>query len=294
MGGTREQVVDALSQAFVDGQALRTYRHAPNTGSRKSWAAGDATSRAVRLALVTLAGEMGYPSALTAKTWGFYDVSFCGQPFRLQRAYDAYVMENVLFKISFPAEFHAQTAVQCALALHPHVAHRIDQIERITLRTHESAIRIIDKRGPLHNPADRDHCLQYIVAVGLLKGRLTAADYEDEAAADPRLDMLREKMQVSEDKGYSRDYLDPAKRSIANAVQVHFKGGSATEEVAVEYPVGHRRRREEGIPLLLEKFRRNLARQFPANRQQEILDVSLDPARLESMPVHQYVDLYVP
>jgi 2-methylcitrate dehydratase len=294
MGGTREQVVDALSQAFVDGQALRTYRHAPNTGSRKSWAAGDATSRAVRLGLLTLAGEMGYPSALTAKTWGFYDVSFRGEPFRFQRPYDAYVMENVLFKISFPAEFHAQTAVECALALHPHVAHRLDQIARITLRTHESAMRIIDKRGPLHNPADRDHCLQYMVAVGLLKGRLTAADYEYEAAADPRIDVLREKMQVSEDQAYSRDYLDPAKRSIANAVRVHFKDGSATEEVAVEYPVGHRRRREEGIPLLLEKFRRNLARRFPASRQHTILDVSLDPARLEAMPVSAYVDLYVP
>ena len=294
MGGTREQVVDALSQAFVDGQPLRTYRHAPNTGSRKSWAAGDATSRGVRLALLTLAGEMGYPSALTAKTWGFYDVSFRGQPFRFQRAYDAYVMEHVLFKISFPAEFHAQTAVECALALHPHVAHRIDQIARITLRTHESAIRIIDKRGPLHNPADRDHCLQYMVAVALLKGRLTAADYADEAASDPRIDALREKMQVSEDKGYSRDYHDPAKCSIANAVQVHFKDGSATEEVAVEYPVGHRRRREEGIPLLLEKFRRNLARRFPASRQQAIFDASLDTARLAAMPVQDYVDLYVP
>jgi 2-methylcitrate dehydratase len=294
MGGTREQVADALSQAFVDGQALRTYRHAPNTGSRKSWAAGDATSRGVRLALLTLAGEMGYPSALTANTWGFYDASFRGQPFRFQRPYDSYVMEHVLFKISFPAEFHAQTAVECALALHPHVAHRIDRIARITLRTHESAIRIIDKRGPLHNPADRDHCLQYMVAVALMKGRLTAADYEDEAAADPRIDGLRGKMQVSEDEGYSRDYHDPAKRSIANAVQVHFEDGSATEEITVEYPVGHRRRREEGIPLLLEKFRRNLARRFPASRQQAILDASLDAAGLAAMPVHEYVDLYVP
>jgi 2-methylcitrate dehydratase len=272
---------------------LRTYRHAPNTGSRKSWAAGDATSRAVRLALMAAKGEMGYPSVLSAKTWGFYDVLFQGKPFVLQRPFGSYVMENILFKISFPAEFHAQTAVECAMALHPHVRDRIGQVRRITIRTHESAMRIIDKKGPLSNPADRDHCIQYMVAVPLLYGRLTAADYEDEIATDPRIDALRDKMTCVEDKQFSRDYLDPAKRSIANAITVEFDDGTRLDEVVVEYPVGHRRRRAQGIPLLVEKFRTNLARRFPAKQQRAIADVALDAGRLDATPVHEFVDLFV-
>src|SRR5712664_1512649 len=255
LGCTYEQVVNALSQAWVDGQALRTYRHAPNTGSRKSWAAGDAASRAVRLALISRTGEMGYPSALTARTWGFYDVLFKGKPFKFQRPFGSYVMENVLFKISFPAEFHAQTAVEAAIQLHPLVKNRIDEIKRIRIRTHEAAIRIIDKRGPLANPADRDHCIQYMVAVPLIFGRLTAADYEDEVAADPRIDRLRDKMTTVEDKRFTRDYHDPKKRSIANALTVEFKDGSKLKEVVVEYPIGHKRRRQEGMPMLVEKFK---------------------------------------
>jgi 2-methylcitrate dehydratase len=293
LGGTHEQIINAVSNAWVDGQSLRTYRHAPNTGSRKSWAAGDATSRAVRLALIALTGEMGYPSVLTAKTWGFYDVLFRGQPFKSQRRYSSYVMENILFKISFPAEFHAQTAVECAIKLHPLVKNRLEDIEQITLTTHESAIRIIDKTGPLYNPADRDHCLQYMVAIGLIFGNLTAADYEDEVAQDPRIDALRAKMATVEDARYSKDYLDPDKRSIANAIQIRFKDGSSTEKIEVEYPVGHRRRRAEGLPLLEQKFNTNLARCFAGERQKAILDVSLDQKQLESMPVSQYVALYV-
>jgi 2-methylcitrate dehydratase len=293
LGLSRDEIINAVSLAWVDGQSLRTYRHAPNTGSRKSWAAGDATSRAVRLALIAKTGEMGYPSVLSAKTWGFYDVLFKGQPFRFQRPYGSYVMEHVLFKISFPAEFHAQTAVECAMQLHPLVRDRVADIERITIRTHESAIRIIDKKGPLDNPADRDHCIQYMVAVPLLFGRLTAADYEDGVAADPRIDALRERMACVEDKGFSRDYLDPAKRSIANAITVEFKDGSRTPEIVVEYPIGHRRRREEGMPILVEKFRTNLARRFPAKQQAAILDVALDAKRLSATPVHEFVDLMV-
>ena len=293
LGLSHDEIVAALSLAFVDGQSLRTYRHAPNTGSRKSWAAGDATSRGVRLALIAKTGEMGYPSVLTAKTWGFYDVLFKGRPFRFQRPYGSYVMENVLFKISFPAEFHAQTAVEAAMQLHPLVRDRLFQIRRITIRTHESAIRIIDKTGPLANPADRDHCIQYMVAVPLISGHLTAADYEDNVAADPRIDALREKMACVEDPQFTRDYLDPDKRSIANAVTVEFDDGTRTPEVVVEYPIGHRRRREEGIPLLVEKFRINLARRFAAKQQQAILDVALDPARLAAMAVHDFVDLLV-
>jgi len=293
LGLSREEVVNAVSLAWVDGQSLRTYRHAPNTGSRKSWAAGDATSRAVRLALIARTGEMGYPSALTAKTWGFYDVLFKGQPFRFQRPYGSYVMEHVLFKISFPAEFHAQTAVECAMQLHPQVADRIADIDRITIRTHESAIRIIDKKGPLDNPADRDHCIQYMVAVPLLFGRLTAADYEDDIAADPRVDRLRDKMTCVEDPQFTRDYLDPAKRSIANGITIHFRDGTRTSEVVVEYPIGHRRRRAEGMPVLVEKFKTNLARRFPPKQQQAILDVALDTKRLGAMPVHEFVDLMV-
>jgi len=293
LGLSDDQIVDALSLAWVDGQSLRTYRHAPNTGSRKSWAAGDATSRAVRLALMVAKAEMGYPSALSAKTWGFYDVLFKGKPFTLPRPYGSYVMENILFKISFPAEFHAQTAVECAMALHPRVRDRIGHIRRITIRTHESALRIIDKKGPLSNPADRDHCIQYMVAVPLLYGRLTAADYEDEVAADPRIDALRDKMICVEDRQFSRDYLDPAKRSIANALTVEFDDGTKLDEVVVEYPVGHRRRRAEGMPLLVDKFRTNLARRFPPDRQRAIADVALDAGRLDPMPVHEFVNLFV-
>ncbi|WP_028227089.1 bifunctional 2-methylcitrate dehydratase/aconitate hydratase [Paraburkholderia ferrariae] len=296
LGLTRDELVNAVSLAMVDGQALRTYRHAPNTGSRKSWAAGDATSRAVRLALIAKTGEMGYPSALSAKTWGFYDVSFKGQPFRFQRPYGTYVMENVLFKISFPAEFHAQTAAEAAMTLHGLLAQQgktAEDIRRVTLRTHEAALRIIDKTGPLANPADRDHCIQYMVAVPLLFGRLTAADYEDDVARDPRIDALRAKTVCVEDPQFTKDYHDPGKRSIANALRVEFNDGTTLGEVVVEYPIGHRRRRDEGIPLLVEKFRTNLARRFPAKQQQAILDVSLDAARLHALPVNEYVDLYV-
>jgi 2-methylcitrate dehydratase len=293
LGCTYDQVVNAVSQAWVDGQSLRTYRHAPNTGSRKSWAAGDATSRAVRLALISRTGEMGYPSVLTAKTWGFYDVLFKGKPFKFQRKFGSYVMENVLFKISFPAEFHSQTAVECAMELHPLVKNRVQDIKRIRIRTHEAAIRIIDKKGPLSNPADRDHCIQYMVAVPLLFGRLTAADYEDGIAQDPRIDALRAKIVCVEDKRFTRDYHDPKKRSIANALTVEFKDGTKLKEVVCEYPIGHKRRRREGMPVLVQKFRTNLARRFAPARQQAILDACLDGTRLEAMPVRDFVDLMV-
>jgi len=293
LGLSREAIVNAVSHAWVDGHSLRTYRHAPNTGSRKSWAAGDATSRAVRLALIAKTGEMGYPSVLTAKTWGFYDVLFRGKPFRFPRRYGSYVMENVLFKISFPAEFHAQTAVEAAVELHPEVKDRLADIKKIEIVTHESAIRIIDKKGPLHNPADRDHCIQYMVAVGLVKGNLTAADYEDDVARDPRIDALRAKMVCIESKAYSRDYLDPKKRSIANQLQIFFRDGTKTRKVAVEYPLGHRRRRNEGIPLLEEKFRRNLDRRFPKERRESILELCRDQKRLEATPAKEFVDLFV-
>lgn len=291
MGGTREQVVNAVSQAFVDGQSLRTYRHFPNAGSRKSWAAGDATGRAVRLALMTMKGEMGIPTVLTAADWGFYDVLFGGKPFSLPRPYGTYVMENILFKVSFPAEYHAQTAVECAMKLHPEVRDRLDDVERIYVRTQDSALRIIDKQGPLTNPADRDHCLQYMIAVPLIHGRLTAADYEDDAAADPRIDALRAKMICSEDPRFSQDYLEPAKRSIANAVQVFFRDGSSTEDVVVEFPVGHRRRRAEGIPLLEEKFRHNLNRRFAGEQQDTILELVFDHDRLSQTPVVDFMGL---
>jgi len=296
IGLAREEIVNALSLAWVDGQSLRTYRHAPNTGSRKSWAAGDATSRAVRLALIARTGEMGYPSVLTAKRWGFYDVAFRGKPFVMQRPYGSYVMENVLFKISFPAEFHAQTAVEAALAVRGKLAalgKTADDIAEIGIRTQRACIEIIAKSGPLHNPADRDHCIQYMVAVPLLFGRLTAADYEDGVAADPRIDRLRAKMTCVEDAAFTRDYHDPTKRSIANALTVRLTDGATLDEVVVEYPIGHRRRRAEGLPLLEAKFRTNLARRFPQNQQARILDVSLDQAALERMPVNEYVDLYV-
>ncbi len=293
LGCTYDQVVNAVSQAWVDGQSLRTYRHAPNTGSRKSWAAGDATARAVRLALISKTGEMGYPSVLTAKGWGFYDVLFKGKPFKFQRAFGSYVMENVLFKISFPAEFHSQTAVECAMQLHPLVKDRIKDIKKITTRTHEAAMRIIDKKGPLDNPADRDHCIQYMVAVPLLFGRLTAGDYEDAVAKDPRIDALRAKIVCREDKRFTRDYHDPKKRSIANALTIEFKDGTKLKEVVCEYPIGHKRRRKEGMPVLVEKFRTNLARRFPPAQQKAILELCLDAPRLEATPVNEFVDLMV-
>ena len=296
LGLTYDETINAVSLAWVDGQSLRTYRHAPNTGSRKSWAAGDATSRAVRLALIAKTGEMGYPSVLSAKGWGFYDVLFKGKPFEFQRPYGSYVMENVLFKISFPAEFHSQTAVECAMTLHAKLAkdgRSTDDIKKITIRTHEACIRIIDKKGPLNNPADRDHCIQYMVAVPLLFGRLTAEDYEDSVANDPRIDTLRDKIVCVEDEGFTKDYHDPAKRSIANALTVEFKDGTKLKEVVCEYPIGHKRRRKEGIPVLEDKFHTNLARRFPAKQQQAILDVSLNQRKLEAMPVHEYVDLYM-
>ena len=294
LGLDRAQALAALSQVFVDGQSLRTYRHAPNTGSRKSWAAGDACSRAVRLALIAQAGEMGYPGALTAPAWGFYDVSFQGRPFRFERNYGSYVIENVLFKISYPAEFHAQSAVEAAMTLHQRLralGRGIDDIEKIVIRTQAACMRIIDKHGPLDNPADRDHCIQYMVAVPLLFGRLTAADYEDDVAADPRIDALRARIRCVEEPQFTADYHDPGKRSIANGLTVHFRDGSALDEVLVEYPIGHPRRRDEGLPLLEEKFRRNLARRFDAQRQQRILEVALDQARLEAMPVRDFMDL---
>ncbi|TLX53712.1 2-methylcitrate dehydratase [Stutzerimonas nosocomialis] len=306
MGASREQLLSALSHAIVDGQALRTYRHAPNAGSRKSWAAGDATSRAVRLADIALRGEMGIPGALSAPQWGFYDVLFSHtnkdlatkpaalRQFRLPQPYGSYVMEHVLFKISFPAEFHAQTAAEAAVILHPQVRERLDRIERIVITTHESAIRIISKVGPLANAADRDHCLQYMVAVPLLYGDLTAEHYEDAFHAEhPLIDQLRDKMEVVEDERYSREYLEPDKRSIANAIQVFFDDGTCTEQVAVEYPIGHRRRRAEGIPLLERKFASNLATRFPAQRCERIISLCRDQAALEATPVHRFVDLFV-
>lgn len=296
LGLDREQLLSAVSHAWVDGQSLRTYRHAPNTGSRKSWAAGDATSRAVRLALLAQKGEMGYPTVLTAKTWGFYDVLFDGKPFKFQRDYGSYVMENVLFKISFPAEFHSQTAVEAAMTLHNALAKAgktADDIEKVTIRTHEACIRIIDKHGPLNNPADRDHCIQYMVAVPLIFGRLTASDYEDNIAADTRIDALRARIHCEEDTAFTKDYHNPEKRSIANALTITLKDGTVLDEVVVEYPVGHARRREEGIPLLLEKFRINLARQFPQAQQKRILNSARDRKTLELLSVSEFMDLFV-
>ncbi len=296
LGLSKEEIVNAVSQAMVDGQALRTYRHAPNTGSRKSWAAGDATSRAVRLALISRTGEMGYPSVLSAKTWGFYDVLFKGKEFRFQRPYGSYVMENVLFKISFPAEFHSQTAVEAAMQIHDELRRlgkRPEDIGKIAIRTHEACIRIIDKKGPLNNPADRDHCIQYMVAVPIIFGRLTAADYEDSVAADPRIDALRDRIFCFEDKQFSEDYHDPDKRSIANALTVEFEDGSKLKEIVVEYPIGHKRRRKEGMPVLVAKFKTNLARRFPAKQQQAILDLCMDGNRLAATPVNEFVDMFV-
>jgi len=296
LGLDREASLNALSLAWVDGHSLRTYRHTPNTGSRKSWAAGDATSRAVQLALMARRGEMGYPTALTAPTWGFYDVHFGGQPFRLPRPYGSYVMENVLFKISWPAEFHGQTAVECAMEIHRRLAEMgrdASDIAHITLRTQQACLRIIDKQGPLRNPADRDHCVQYMVAVPILFGRLTAEDYEDEVAADTRIDDLRERITCVEDPQFTADYLDPDKRSIANALRVELSDGTVIPEIVSEYPIGHRRRRSEGLPLLEAKFLRNLGRRFSTEQQERILEASSNVERLQAMPVHEYVDLYV-
>ena len=292
LGCSHDEIVNAISNAWIDGQSLRAYRHAPQAGSRKSWAAGDATSRGVRLALMAHKGEMGYPAALSAKTWGFYDVLFKGRPFVLKQAYASYVMENVLFKISFPAEFHAQTAVECAVTLHPDVKDRLNDIKKVVITTHESAIRIIDKKGPLNNPADRDHCIQYMCAIGLIKGNLTAADYEEDVARDPRVDALRDKMECVEKKEWTRDYLDPKKRSIANAIQVFFKDGGKTANVAVEYPLGHRRRRRDGIPLLEAKFKTNLARRFADKQRAAIYALCKDQKKLEATPVNEFVDLF--
>jgi len=306
LGGTRDQIIDALSQAWVDGQSLRTYRHAPNAGSRKSWAAGDATSRAVRLAMMTMKGEMGIPGVLTAPQWGFYDVLFSHtnkdlvlkpedqRAFSFTQPYESYVMENILFKISFPAEFHSQTACECAVKLHPEVKDRLDEIEKIVITTHESAIRIISKVGPLANPADRDHCLQYMTAVPLAFGDLVAEHYEDDFhKAHPIIDELREKMEIVEDERYTREYLEPDKRSIANAVQVFFKDGTSTDNVAVEYPIGHRRRRAEGIPVLENKFLNNLRTRYPEWKCQQIMELTLDQKRLEETPVNEFMELLV-
>ena len=292
-GLSKEQTINALSQAFVDGQSLRTYRHAPNAGPRKSWAAGDATSRALQLVLLTLKGQIGYPSAITAPTWGFQDVLFKGKDLSLPQEFGSYVMENVLFKVSFPAEFHAQTAVEAAVTLHSEVKSRVSNIKKIVITTHESAIRIISKEGQLNNPADRDHCIQYMTAVGLLKGNLVAEDYEDDVASDPRIDVLRRKMVIEEDKRYSQEYLEADKRSIANAVQIFFEDGTSTEKIEVEYPLGHRRRREEGIPLLIEKFKSNLHTQFSQSRSEVILNLCLDESKLESTTVSDFMKLMV-
>ena len=293
LGLDKDQTIDALSQAWVDGQSLRTYRHAPNAGPRKSWAAGDATSRALQLVLLTQKGQIGYPSVLTAPTWGFYDVQFKGNSFSLPREFDSYVMENVLFKISFPAEFHAQTAVEAAVTLHPEIKDKLEDIERIQISTHESAIRIISKEGALNNPADRDHCLQYMTAIGLLKGDLVAEDYEDDVASDPRVDQLREKMVIEEDERYTKEYLESDKRSIANAIQIFFQDGSSTDKIEVEYPIGHRRRREQGIPLLVEKFERNLATQFSNERCHAIQSLCSNQEDLESTSVIDFMELFV-
>jgi len=293
LGGDREKVLNAVSNAWIDGGALRTYRHAPNTGSRKSWAAGDATSRAVRLALIAMTGEMGYPSALSAKTWGFYDVLFKGNEFRFQRGYGSYVMENVLFKISYPAEFHSQTAVEAGMTLHPIVKDRIDDIEKIVIETQEAGVRIIDKTGPLDNPADRDHCIQYMVAVPLIFGRLTAADYEDDVARDPRIDALREKMEVRENEQFTRDYFDAEKRYIGNAVQVFFKDGTSTDRIEVHFPIGHRERREEGIPVLMQKFVDSVSPKLKAEQWAALNALSTDRDKLAETTVDDFMALLV-
>ena len=293
LGGDREAVINAVSHAWIDGCSLRTYRHAPNTGSRKSWAAGDATSRGVRLALIAMTGEMGYPSALSAKTWGYYDVLFKGNEFRFPQGYGSYVMENILFKISYPAEFHAQTAVEAAMALHDDVKDRLDDIEKIVIETQEPGVRIIDKTGALDNPADRDHCIQYMVAVPMIFGRLTAADYEDDVASDPRIDTLRDKMEVTENEGYTKDYFDPDKRYIGNAIQVFFTDGSSTDRVAVDYPIGHRERRDEGIPVLIRKFETSVSSKLQQGQWQALQEVCADRDKLSAMAVDDFMALLI-
>ena len=296
MGLSKDEILNAVSLAWVDGQSLRTYRHSPNTGSRKSWAAGDATSRAVRLALIAKTGEMGYPSVLSAKTWGFYDVLFKGNAFKFQRPYGSYVMENVLFKISFPAEFHSQTAVEAGMTIHQELkklGKTEKDIKKITIRTHEACIRIIDKKGPLNNPADRDHCVQYMVAMPIIFGRLTASDYEDNIAADPRIDTLRDKIVCVEDPKFTKDYHDPDKRSIANALTVEFTDGKKLKEIVVEYPIGHKRRRKEGMPVLMAKFKTNLARVFAEKQRGAIWDLCTDAKKLDATPVNEFVDMMV-
>jgi 2-methylcitrate dehydratase len=293
LGGDRDKVINAVSNAWIDGGALRTYRHAPNTGSRKSWAAGDATSRAVRLAFIAMTGEMGYPSALTAPTWGYYDVLFKGRPFSLPQPFDSYVMENILFKISYPAEFHAQTAVEAGMALHEEVAARLDDIDKVVIETQEPGVRIIDKTGPLDNPADRDHCIQYMAAVPMIFGRLTAADYEDDIAADPRIDALREKMQVTENNEFTKDYFDPHKRYIGNAIQVFYKDGSASERVAIDYPIGHRQRRDEGIPVLIAKFESSVAPKLKDRQWNELNALCQDRDKLAATAVDDFMALLV-
>ncbi len=293
LGGDREQVLNAVSNAWIDGCSLRTYRHAPNTGSRKSWAAGDATSRAVRLALIAMTGEMGYPSALSAQTWGYYDVLFKGNEFEFQRPYGSYVMENVLFKISYPAEFHSQTAVEAGMTLHADVRDRIDEIDKVVIETQEAGVRIIDKTGPLDNPADRDHCIQYMVAVPLIFGRLTAADYEDDVASDPRIDALRDKMEVVENEQYTKDYFDPDKRYIGNSVQVFFKDGSSTDKIAVDFPIGHRERRAEGIPVLKKKFVDSVSPKLAANQWEALDALCQEPGKLAETAVDDFMALLV-
>ena len=293
-GLSRDQTIDALSQAFVDGQSLRTYRHAPNAGPRKSWAAGDATSRALQLVLLTMKGQIGYPSAITAPVWGFQDVLFKEKELILDQEFGSYVMENILFKISYPAEFHAQTAVEAAISIHEQVKNRFEDIDKIVITTHESAIRIISKEGKLNNPADREHCLQYMTAIGLLKGALVAEDYEDNVASDNRIDTLREKMIIEEDKRYTKEYLEADKRSIANAIQVFFKDGSSTEKIEVEYPLGHRRRRDEGISILIDKCKNNLNTIFSSSRSEDILKLCLDENKLRSTSIIEFMDLFIP
>ena len=292
LGGGKDEIVAAISQSWIDNGALRTYRHAPNTGPRKSWAAGDACRRAVIHALNALKGCSGYPSALSAKTWGFADVAFGGRAFEFERPFGSYVMENILFKLSHPAEFHAQTAVECAMRLHPQVADRLDRIDRIVIETQQAGMRIIDKTGPLANYADRDHCIQYMVAVPLIFGRLTADDYSDRIAADPRIDALRERMQVRENPRFTQEYFDPDKRYIGNAVQVHFKDGSSTGQVSIDYPIGHRRRRAEGIPVLLAKFEAALAGHLPPDRVRPIVEAGATPEMLDKMPIHRFMDWF--
>jgi 2-methylcitrate dehydratase len=293
LGGDREKVINAVSNAWIDGGALRTYRHAPNTGSRKSWAAGDATSRAVRLALIAMTGEMGYPSALTAKTWGYYDVLFKGRPFEITQGYASYVMENILFKISYPAEFHAQTAVEAGMTLHEQVKDRLEEIEKVVIETQEPGVRIIDKTGPLDNPADRDHCIQYMTAVPMIFGRLTAADYEDDVASDPRIDALRDKMEVRENEGYTRDYFDAEKRYIGNAVQVFFKDGSSIDKVEVHFPIGHRKRRDEGIPALIQKFAASVSGKLKDGQWHKLNTLCADHDKLVATPVDDFMALLV-